>query len=226
MNIDVIILSYAKDESYENMNRDCMKSICDSTDSHEFHFYLVETNSEKEFSYPDIKNCSIIQPNEEFNYNRFLNIALKHCKNEWVLITNNDTIYHTHFIEHMLNAHNYDPQILSMSAMDDEWHCHKTFPKEIQIWYGYRTSYEVAGWSIFVKREVLDQINGFDENFKFICQDNDYALTIQTHGIKHALITNAKVTHLLSKSWQLITDEKLPSMNDEMHVQLRNKWYS
>lgn len=224
MVIDVIILSYAKDESFEKMNEDCIKSLYNSTDQHKFQIYLIETNKEKEFKYEGCDTCEVIQPNCEFNYNKFLNIGLEHCKNEWVLISNNDTIYHKGFIEEMLKANKFDQSILSMSPMDDDWHRHNTMNKNIPVHYGYRTSYEIAGWSIFVKREILKKIGGFDENFKYWYQDNDYALTLQKNNIKHALITKSKVTHLLSKSLNLIDSNKKFEMTDGLNKTFMNKW--
>ena len=224
MVIDVIILSYAKDESFEKMNESCMKSLYNSTDEHKFQIYLIETNREKKFKYNGCETCEVIQPDCEFNYNKFLNIGLEHCKNEWVLISNNDTIYHKGFLEEMLKSHQMDNNLLSMSPMDDNWHRHVLFNKNIPVHYGYRTSYEIAGWSILVKRKILNDIGGFDENFKFWYQDNDYALTLQKNKIKHALITKSKVTHLLSKSHNLIEPNKKFEMTDGMGINYNNKW--
>jgi glycosyltransferase involved in cell wall biosynthesis len=225
MVIDVIILSYAKDPSFEKMNLNCMKSIYESSTEHKFQIYLIETNKEKEFIYEGCETCKVIQPNEEFNYNRFLNIGLENCTNDWVLISNNDTIYHKGFLEEMLKANEQDPELFSMSPMDDNWHRHKLFSKTTPIHYGHRTSYEIAGWSIFVKRDILKKMNGFDEKFKFWYQDNDYALTLQKYKLKHALITNSKVTHLLSKSHNLIEPHKKFQMTDGMVNDFKNKWY-
>ena len=108
--------------------------------------------------------------------------------------------------------------------MDDNWHRHVLFNKNIPVHYGYRTSYEIAGWSILVKRKILNDIGGFDENFKFWYQDNDYALTLQKNKIKHALITKSKVTHLLSKSHNLIEPNKKFEMTDGMGINYNNKW--
>jgi GT2 family glycosyltransferase len=224
MEIDVIILSYAKEDSIVNMNNQCIDSINDSTTEHKFNIILVETESTKTYKYYQ-DNVTVIQPNEEFNYNRFLNIALQHCKNEWVLISNNDTIYYKNFVDEMLRANEFDKELLSMSPMDDEWYIHKkNFDKTIDIHYGYRTSYEITGWSILVKKEVLDRINGFDEQFKFWYQDNDYALTLLHNKIKHALITRSKVSHLLSKSHDFIERSKRFEMTDGMMRNFTNKW--
>jgi GT2 family glycosyltransferase len=225
MVVDVIILSYAKDSSLEKMNLECMQSLYNSTNEHKFQIWMVETNKDKEFVYPGCETCKVIQPEEEFNYNKFLNIGLKNCTNEWILISNNDTIYYPNFLEEMLSANEKDPTLMSMSPMDDTWHRHKTFNKNVDIHYGHRTSYEIAGWSILVKREVLEKMDNFDEQFEFWYQDNDYALTLQKFGYKHALVTKSKVKHLLSKSHNLIDRSKKYKMTDGLIVNLQNKWF-
>jgi GT2 family glycosyltransferase len=223
MEIDVIILSFAKNENVISMNNDCINSLNSSTKDFKFNILLIETESTKEYKY-DQDNVKVIQPGIEFNYNKFLNIGLKECKNEWVLISNNDTIYHKGFIDKLIEENNKDKDLLSMSPMDDGWHRHKIFDKSNKVHYGYRTSYEIAGWSILVHRSVIEKIGGFDEQFKFWYQDNDYANCLKLNGIKHALITDSKVTHLLSRSHGLIEPEKKFEMTDGLGIKFTNKW--
>jgi len=223
MIIDVIILSYAKNDDIIKMNNDCINSLNDSTNEHTFNILLIETELEKKYEY-DQPNVKVIQPGIEFNYNKFLNIGLKECKNDWLLISNNDTIYHKNFLEEMFKANVEDNEILSMSPMDDEWHIHMLLDKTKKIHYGYRTSYEVAGWSILLNKSVIEKIGEFDEQFTFWYQDTDYANSLQINGIKHALITDSKVTHLLSRSHKLIESEKIFEMTDGLGIKFKNKW--
>ena len=78
--------------------------------------------------------------------------------------------------------------------------------------------------SILVHKSVIEKIGGFDEQFTFWYQDNDYANSLIQNGIKHALITNSKVTHLLSRSHGLIEQEKKYEMTDGLGVKFMNKW--
>jgi GT2 family glycosyltransferase len=207
------------------MNNDCINSIISSTYNYYFNIYLIETNQTNTYVYEQA-NVKIIKPNEEFNYNRFINIGLSYCKSEWVLITNNDTIYTENFVEYMLNANEFDENLLSMSPMDDTWIKHyQHFNKNTDVYYGYRVSYELTGWSIFLKRSILNIIGNFDEQFSFFYQDDDYAKTLLKYGIKHALVTKSKVTHLLSKSHNLIDDQnKYNEMTNGMSIKFKNKW--
>lgn len=221
--IDVIILSYAKNDEIINMNNNCINSILNSTTNYKFNIFLIETDSTKEFEYPQ-ENVKVIQPGLEFNYNKFLNIGLKECKSDWILISNNDTIYHKGFIERMFDIYNFNNEILSMSPMDDDWKWHANFDRNIDFFYGYRTSFEVAGWSILINKSVFEKIGEFDEQFSFWYQDNDYANSLIKNNIKHALVTNSKVTHLVSKSHDLIDQEKIFEMTGGLFSAFENKW--
>jgi len=220
--IDVIILSYAKDENIIKMNNDCINSLLNSTTNYNFNIILVETDDSKHIY--EQKEVTVLQPNLKFNYNKFLNIGSKECKNDWVLISNNDTLYHKNFLEKMFEAHNYDNEILSMSPMDDDWHLHKNIDKNIQIYYGHRVPYEITGWSIFLHKSVLKKIGDFDEQFDFWYQDNDYSNSLIKNKIKHALITNSKVTHLVSQSHELIQSENRFNMTYGSVNKFNNKW--
>lgn len=223
MEIDVIILSFTQNEKIFNMTNDCINSINESSEEHSFNIILVETDKSGTFKYEQ-ENVTTIIPNEEFNYNKFLNIGLKECKNEWILISNNDTVYHDKWFEKMLDAHNIDNEILSLSPFDNTWHIHSRFDKNIPIHYGHRVSYELTGWSILMNKKVLDIIGEFDEEFKFWYQDNDYSQNLLKHGIKHALITNSWVTHLLSRSHELIEDNEKHNMTNGLNSVFIKKW--
>jgi hypothetical protein len=76
MTIDVIILSYAKNDSIIEMNNNCINSLNSSSDLHKFNILLIETESTREYKYQQ-ENVKVIQPGIEFNYNKFLNIGFK-----------------------------------------------------------------------------------------------------------------------------------------------------
>lgn len=224
MEIDVIILSYAKNDDIIKMNNDCINSINNSTKNYSFNIILVETDNNRTHKYSQ-KNVQVVQPGVEFNYNKFLNIGLKYCKNEWILLSNNDVIYDSNFIDYMLEEYNKDNQLLSMSPMDNTWFRHKEFSHNVNVYYGYRTSFEITGWSILLNKMVVDKIGGsFDENFKFWYQDNDYSNNLIKYKIKHGLVTKSNVTHLLSKSHGLIENNKKFEMTDGQSVIYNKKW--
>lgn len=221
--IDVIVLSYCKDPSIRQMNINCIDSINNSSKNFKFNIILVETDTEKKHTYPQ-SNVTVIQPFEKFNYNRFLNIGLNYCNNEWILITNNDTIYHKNFIDNMMKAHQMDPHLLSMSPMDDDsgYQTDMGFDKDIH--YGYEIMKQLVGWSILLNRKVLDIIGKFDEDFTFLYQDADYAKKLENNFIKHGCVTNAKAKHLVNVSHGMVEPNDYVDMTEGMEKMFKKKW--
>ena len=224
MEIDVILLSYTKNDNIFNMTKRCIESIINSEKEHKFNIFLVETEKSGKYTY-DFKEVKTIVPDEEFNYNKFLNIGLKYCKNEWILISNNDTEYVGGWLTEMLKQHSKDNELISMSPYCPIWHVHKNnFKEKKEIFYGYRTSYELTGWSILINKKVIDIIGNFDEQFSFWYQDNDYSMNLQKYNVKHALIKKATVLHHLSKSHALVDPKKQNQMTHGLNKNFNEKW--
>tara|TARA_Y100001938_G_C8097012_1_gene438808 strand:- start:3534 stop:4208 length:675 start_codon:yes stop_codon:yes gene_type:complete len=222
MIVDVVILSYTKDESLYEMTQNCIDSIINSEKDYTFNITVVETDKSGTYSY-DRDNVTTIVPEGSFGYNKFLNYGINNSNNEWVLLSNNDTVYSEGWLSEMMEAHSVDGEILSMSPMDDSWFRHKVLDKNIDIRYGYEVSIEMTGWSILVKRKVIETIGGFDENFRFWYQDDDYSNMLQLHSIKHALITKSKVKHLLSQSHELVGKNKYSMTEGQINI-FNDKW--
>ena len=219
MIIDVIILSYATNADIVKMNNACIDSIINSSDIHTFNIILVETSS-SEFKYS--QPITLVQPNVEFGYNKYLNIGISYCKNDWILISNNDVLYDEHFIEYMMKAHEKDNQLLSMSCIDDHWIFQHNFNRKIPVHYGNRLKYELVGSSLLIHKKVLETIGPFDENYTFWYQDDDYVCNLNKYNIKHALISGSRVHHLTSKSNTLVKDWHNMVVTSEQYF--RNKW--
>lgn len=224
MEVDVIILSYTKNDGYYGMTKECIESILNSEDEHTFNIVVMESDKTGKYVY-DYDEVKTIVPNEEFNYNRFLNIGLEHCNNEWILISNNDTEYHSKWFTQMYKEWEKDNELLSMSPFCPIWTKHKDFTGGEEVFPGYRVSFEITGWSILMNKKVVEMMGKFDEDFVFSYQDDDYSMTLQKHNIKHALIKNSVVTHKVSKSHNLITDTRMKFIMT--HAQANtffNKW--
>ncbi len=75
--MSVIILSFTKDPSYYSMLKNCIESIGD------YEIVVVETNSKlkgKDMMLP----AKFVFPEEEFNYNKFLNYGFRNLnKKGW-----------------------------------------------------------------------------------------------------------------------------------------------
>jgi cellulose synthase/poly-beta-1,6-N-acetylglucosamine synthase-like glycosyltransferase len=231
MDVDVIILSNTTTNELFDILKQTVDSIHDSEPEHKFNVIVVESCKEISSFYThklsEIRAKFVIPQVPKFNYNLYLNIGLRECKNDLVLITNNDVIYYKGWFTSIAKQFEIDPELMSVSPIDRKWHRHteSIFSSLKELHIGTRTSYEFTGWSFIVRRKLFDLLGGFDERFAFYYQDNDWVEMYNSYNVKHGLCTSSHIHHLLSKSHGTIKaeDRNLCSM-DFQHAIFKEKW--
>lgn len=222
MTIDAIILSKTEDLSHYGLTCRTINSLRSSV-GWDQNIIIVDsatkqTCRENGYIYD---NCTTVHPECEFNYNKFLNIGISQGNADWVLICNNDLYFYKSWLSEMKKAIEDCPDVSSFSPISPTWHLHQDLPENYER--GYQVSKHICGWCILLKREVIQTCDLFDEQFKFWYQDNDYALTLQKHGIKHALVKDSRVQHFVSKSYDLLKEREHSMTHQQQEVFLR-KW--
>jgi len=196
-----------------------------SDDTFDFNITIVESNK-KHLEQGFVYHTKTIVPDDKFGYNKYLNHGLNSIQNlsEWVIITNNDVIFTLNWFTNLMNVSEQRPDILSFSPWEPNWHKKRGMTPDKLINEGYRTSFEITGWCLVMHRDVIYDCKLFDPAFEFWYQDNDYALTLQKHNIKHALISNSRVYHMVSGSHDTLPNENKHHMTDGQVNVLYNKW--
>jgi GT2 family glycosyltransferase len=200
--VDIIIISFAKDDSLKQVTERCVRSLIESEDNIDFNIILIESNRQEKYSaFSSIKNLKIVYPTVDFGYNRYLNIGIKSSSNKYVCLCNNDLVFSKNWASNIIKAMQRDPEILSASPYSTVPHKTRFNLKiEDKIEYGYDIRRYLAGWCIFQSRKIYERIGLLDEKFIFWYADNDYSETIKKLGIKHALVLNSVVEHIESKT--------------------------
>lgn len=210
----ILILSNTANVAYYNMLEDCINSVGS------YPIIVVETNSKlKGKKIPLEEKAEFIFPEEEFNYNRFLNIGISKINTNNFIISNNDVVYEPGCIlELNSRLSHYD----SVSPVD------LLKPNIIQslgpCTEGYDIEVHVNGCCIGMTKKTYNTIGKFDENFKFWYQDNDYANSLKKHKLKHVLVRDAKVKHLGHQSHKLLGD-KHHEMTHGSEKTYNEKWF-
>jgi len=230
VNIDVIILSNTVSLKHANVLRETVTSVSNNPKNYKFNIIVVESNknliNDTELKkITDNLNVKFITPKHNFHYNLFLNIALRECKGDFILVSNNDVIYSENWFHEMYKHFEKDKELMSACPIDRQWHRHsqQIFPGDKEIYYGYRTSYELTGWCFVFKKEVINKIGYFDEKFKFYYQDNDVSCLLNLFDIKHAIITTSHAHHLLSQSHDVVEDPEYKNMGAQ-RIPMMEKW--
>lgn len=196
---DVVILSFAKTDAHRQVTQNCIDSIINTTTSPELktNIVVVESNhSLAPFSFPG--SLKTIYPKTKFGYHKYMNIGISELGGPFVCMCNNDLIFHEGWAEEILSAFEKDEGLASVSPRCPDFHKNIATGSNQKLFYGYEIQQQVAGWCIVARRTLLNRIGPLDEKFVFWYCDNDYARTLQKNNLKHALVLEAKVTHLHS----------------------------
>lgn len=198
--VDVVIISWARNEELLQVTRTGLDSLFGSEPNEDvtFHAYIVESNPDVNYDEYNQSyrrhTTTTIHPNQEFGYHKFLNIGRKAGNSPYVVLCNSDLTYENGWASAIISAMDQMPHFLSASP----W-CPQTQGDNAQykgkLYHGYQVRGELAGWCIFQQRKIYDIINELDERFKFWYCDNDYSLELQVNKIPHFLVPDSVVNH-------------------------------
>ncbi|MDB4919631.1 glycosyltransferase [Mucilaginibacter sp.] len=222
-NIDIIILSYAKDEYLKGLTIQTINTLLESEDPEKIRFNVVVVESNKALQPFQFENSTTIYPREGFGFHKYLNIGITLTSSPYVCLCNNDLIFHRGWATELLKAMGNDPELLSVHP------CIPTFQKKEEF-TGHDSEMEnyfgvLFGWCIFVKREIFNIIGPLDEKLTFWYADRDYSNTLKKYGIKNCLIEKSIVTHLGSGSWNSLRDKEHRKLTQAPRIYFSYKWH-
>ncbi len=218
MNVDVIMLTNSNTH-FDITNRNTV-ALNESETEYKFNVILVESG--------EMKNYNVyryIKLDGPFNYNKCINLALHHVTSPWVIISNNDVGYERGWFSEIMRVHNMRPDIESFSPKDPMMYM-KYYPWNFvggndEYWESYIVTQFVAGWCLVIKKNALDKIIPFDEQFDMYYQDNDYAEMLKLHHIKHALCRHSIAVH--EGTLRMSNRANQQKLNED-ELKFRTKW--
>lgn len=219
MIVSVIILSRTSTQAEFELTTNCIHSLFSSEKGGNitFEILLIESNRQyllDGFVYPD--TVQVIVPDEPFNFHAFLNIGIVKSTGSMIALCNNDLIFQNHWMSQILTIKKQHPSVKSFSPLDinNPYTSTKPFDKShADFVLGYDVRSHIAGWCIVVDRSIFDIIGLLDTTFEFYYADDDYAMSLRKHNLKHALVLNSHVTHVggftskITKNKQKLTNE-------------------
>jgi GT2 family glycosyltransferase len=211
VNIDIIIISYAKTDELKQVTLDCVESLRSSEDPKNIVFETLVIESNKDLSPYQYPGTKTIYPDTPFGYNKYLNMGISTTVNPYIGLCNNDLIFHKRWATEILNAFDQYPAISSANPYSENFDYDtriRSGPNVIRRDNTLHMNGVLTGWCIFVKRNIFKKTGLLDEQFTFWYADNDYDMMLRKHGIKHALVKSSLVTHLFCQSHDLLLDKK------------------
>ena len=198
--VSAIILTRTTNNAVFEMTKKCAESLVDNAGNkaNSISVIIVESNpaavETPELTYPS--GFETIVPKEPFNFNRFLNIGIRHRPADHYLLCNNDLYFHPGWLDPLL-ALMAIPDVGSVSPISPG------LPSQDRLRspgadyvFGYGIRQHLSGWCILVSQNTFNKIGDLDESFNFYFADNDYSLELRRNNIKHALSFESRVLHL------------------------------
>ena len=196
MKYDLIIVAKSSTKELIQVTQNCINSA--RADNADLNVIIVETSG-CVVKYDHVNQ--VIKYEDEFNYNRALNLGLKYAIGDIHILANNDIIFlpgWSKIGECMIN-NEFD----SASALSND-HRQKHLKRGDWIYEGYEVGKYLTGWCIFVTKKCIETIGGLDETFDFWYSDNIYADQIIKAKIRHGLFCNVQVNHIVSATLRTV----------------------
>lgn len=190
--IDVVIISYAKNDKLKQVTMDGIQSLIASEDKIQFNIFVVESNPS--MNYDHYPYTFTIYTDMPFSYHRYLNLGRRMGSSQYVVLCNSDLTYSKNWASQIISKMKLHPEILSASPFCpqtqniNEWN-------QADVHIGYIVRAHLAGWCIFQQRKIYEIIGELDERYKYWYSDNDYSQELIRHNICHALISRSIVNH-------------------------------
>jgi len=219
--IDVIILSFAKDEQLKGLTIQTVDTLLQSEDPGEIEFNIIVIESNQAIKPYQFENTKTIFPNRTFGFNEFLNIGINATNNKYLCLCNNDLIFHQGWASALLDCVkqlNSNEVVLSpFCERSHQSFAHISEP--VEGYFGY-----FAGYCFFTTREVLEFIGPLDQKISFWYADMDFIKLLEKYNIKHYLVPRSKVTHLVSRVTGTFTRIQHLRYTNYPRIYYRYKW--
>lgn len=203
--VSILIPNY----NHKDLLKGCIESLMNVNTYSNMEIVIVENNSTEQeiFDYykeleETYSNVKVIYYEGDFNYSKINNYGVKYAHGEYILFLNNDTkVIEPDSIEDMLGVCQredvgavgakllYEDDTVQHCGVVVGYHGYATaaFSLIDRNDFGYmgrpRVSWDVSAVTaacLMTKREIFDEVGGFDEDFKVACNDVDLCLKIRS----------------------------------------------
>jgi GT2 family glycosyltransferase len=249
----VSVIIPTKDKA--DLTDDCIKSVFNITDYSDFEVILMNNNSSEESFFDLVKKWEEKEPkrfkcitdNGEFNFARLMNKSVAESDGEYILLLNNDTeVIHNDWmlgmVEHAQrkeigavgaklvyknNKVQHAGVIIGLRGVAG--HPFVGREKGDPGYFNYLKSINnfsaVTAACLMVRREVYDEVNGFDEDFAVEFNDVDFCLKLIEKGYYNIFLPHVLVYHYesISRGHPHLTKESYERSVREATV-FMNKW--
>ncbi len=206
----------------------CVRSIKEKTSYPNYELVIVDngsTDPEVKHFYEEIskeRNVKILYRDIPFNFSRLVNYGVRNASGELICLLNNDTEvineeWLTEMVRHGLRREigivgakllYPDGRVQHGGVVLGIWHgpehAFKNFPKEAPGYMNRLITLQnylaVTAACILFRKEVFNEVGGFDERFAVNFNDTDFCLRVYERGYRNLWTPHALLYHVESKS--------------------------
>ena len=211
--VSIIIINYNGKHHLESCLESLLKINYNNTE-----IIIVDNNSTDDsvnFISKNFPNVILIKLNENKGFAEPNNIASKVATGDFLLFLNNDTIVTPSFISEMIKPIQQDSDIGICQSLllkpDESIDSSGDFIDTLGVVYNSKTQISeireissARGASMMIKKNLFEQLEGFDEKFYFSFEDVDLSWRCWIAGYKVLVIPKSIVYHLGGQTYQKV----------------------
>lgn len=230
-NIDVIFLSFSKNEELYSMTKNAICSLIENNQGYNFNICVVQTCDNKfgDKFYFDDDTLHVVHPNSDFHYNDFLRIGYQQMPHtsDLIMICNDDIYFQERSITELIKGLKFfticSPKNPSSRFNGDLQSKHKSGYIK-----GYTTSEHISGWCHLIKKNIFNQIPldiFWHKQFGGYYQDDWIAFLCKRNKIPIGLCADSIVEHNESTSSPHASNRKYFTTNRRFAFIKMKLWY-
>jgi GT2 family glycosyltransferase len=210
------------------MTLGCIESIHNTTEGLDIGITVVDNASTDDTITEISKKYSIVKiisNKENLGYAGAVNAGAKNSVAEFLIVSNNDVMYHENSIEKIITylINNSDTAVTGPQQLypDGSWeYCYGRLPgiilglKNLFMITSIQQNIQRMKWNkknkgikpksvgyidgaaMAIRKSVFESLNGFDEDYFFYTEETDFCKRVKDKGFKVKFIPDAIVTHI------------------------------
>ncbi len=193
---------------------DCISSLMAQT-SRDFDILIVDNAStDGSIEWIESKGLSCIKNKENLGFAGGVNVGIRACNTEYIILLNNDTRALPTYVENLIRAIERSDKIFSVSPMmiqeknhaliDDAgdglcilgWGYQRGIDEPISKYERKKEVFTACAGAAIYRKAVLDSIGLFDEKHFAYLEDIDIGYRAKLHGYHNMYEPSARVYHI------------------------------
>lgn len=193
--VDVVILSRANDIAMQKMTQKTIDTCIAGANQLPVNVIVIEQVADVSYS-----DAQTVYHNAPFNYNSFANLGARQGVADWIMIANNDLVFHNGWLHELLIA---DNEVVSPHERND--------PRQRDIkenTKGVVNAKHFSGWCFMMTRSLWNKIGTLDECVSFWFSDDVTIEQVVNQGVYPMVVKKSLVDHLGSTTFKTLGSAK------------------